>query len=62
MPEIIVHALEGLNLDQKRGLCKDITEAVVKHTGAPVDGVMVMVVGHARDSKSKGGVLFHDRT
>ena len=31
MPEIYVHAVEGRNLDQKRALVKDITEAVVKH-------------------------------
>ena len=31
MPLITVKALEGRTIEQKRGLAKDITEAVVKH-------------------------------
>ena len=33
MPEVVVYILEGRSLDQKRGLVKDITEAVVKNAG-----------------------------
>ena len=31
MPEVIVHLVEGRTLEQKRGLVKDITQAVVKN-------------------------------
>ena len=33
MPEVVVYILEGRTLEQKRGLVKDITEAVVKNAG-----------------------------
>lgn len=61
MPEIIIHALDNLSIDQKRAICSEVTDVVVKHSGAPKDGVIVMIVPHALDSKSKGGVLFSDR-
>ncbi len=31
MPEVVVYILEGRTLEQKRGLVKDITAAVVKN-------------------------------
>ena len=61
MPEVYVHALEGRTRDQKRALIKDITEAVVKHFGVPVDAVLVEIVESSRDNKAKGGVLFSER-
>jgi phenylpyruvate tautomerase PptA (4-oxalocrotonate tautomerase family) len=30
MPEVVVYLLEGRSLEQKRGLVKDITQAVVQ--------------------------------
>ena len=33
MPEVVVYILEGRTLEQKRGLVKDITAAVVKNAG-----------------------------
>ena len=33
MPEVVVYILEGRTLEQKRGLVKDITAAVVKNGG-----------------------------
>jgi 4-oxalocrotonate tautomerase len=60
MPEIIVYLLEGRTLEQKRGLIKDLTAAVVKNTGSPVESVTVSIVETARTNKAKGGVLFSD--
>jgi 4-oxalocrotonate tautomerase len=60
MPEVVVYALEGRSIDQKRALVKDITAAVVKNYGATPDQVTVSIVETARDSKGKGGVLFSD--
>ena len=34
MPEVVVYLLEGRSLEQKRGLIKDITAAVVKNFGS----------------------------
>jgi 4-oxalocrotonate tautomerase len=40
MPEVVVYILEGRTQDQKRGLIKDITSAVVKNAGVPAEGVL----------------------
>ena len=61
MPEVYVHALEGRTKEQKRGLIRDITEAVVKNFGVPVDAVLVEIIENSRDNKAKGGVLFSER-
>jgi 4-oxalocrotonate tautomerase len=60
MPEVVVYMLEGRTLDQKRGLIKDITAAVVKNAGAQPDAVTVSLVESPKTSKGKGGVLFSE--
>lgn len=61
MPEIIVYLVEGRTVDAKRGLMKDITDAVVRNLGVPIDAVTVQIVESAKTSKSKGGVPFSER-
>jgi len=61
MPEVIVYAVAGRGLEQKRGLVRDITEAVVKNFGAPAEAVTVQIVECPPTDKAKGGVLFSDR-
>ena len=61
MPEIIVYAVEGRSIDQKRALVKDITTAVVKNFDVDVDAVTVQIVEAPKTSKAKGGVLFSER-
>ena len=60
MPEVVVYLLEGRTLEQKRGLIKDITAAVVKNAGAQPDAVTVSLVETPKNSKDKGGVLFSE--
>jgi 4-oxalocrotonate tautomerase len=60
MPEVVVYALEGRSIEQKRGLVKDLTQAVVKNYGVPADAVVVTVVETTKQNKAKGGVLFSD--
>jgi 4-oxalocrotonate tautomerase len=60
MPEVVVYLLEGRTLEQKRGLVKDITQAVVKNAGTSADQVTVSLVETPRTSKAKGGVLFSE--
>jgi 4-oxalocrotonate tautomerase len=60
MPEVVVYLIEGRSLEQKRGLAKDLTSAVVKNLDVPVDSVTVSLVETARTSKAKAGVLFSD--
>jgi 4-oxalocrotonate tautomerase len=60
MPEVVVYILEGRMLEQKRGLVKDITEAVVKNAGTTAEHVTVSLVETPKTSKAKGGVLFSE--
>ncbi|MBI1773729.1 MAG: tautomerase family protein [Proteobacteria bacterium] len=61
MPEIYVHAIEGRSIEQKRGLVKDITDAVVRHFSVKPEAVMVQIIESPRSLKAKGGVLFSDQ-
>ncbi len=61
MPEIIVYAVEGRSIEQKRGLVKDITAAVTRNFGVAAEQVVVQIVESAPTSKARGGVLFSDR-
>jgi 4-oxalocrotonate tautomerase len=61
MPEIIIYAVEGRSLDQKRALVKDITNAVVKNFDTDAESVTVQIVEAPRTDKAKGGVLFSER-
>jgi len=60
MPEVVVYALEGRSVDQKRALAKDITDAVVKNFGAGAEQVTVSIIETPKTDKAKGGVLFSD--
>jgi len=62
MPEVVVYAIEGRSVDQKRGLVKDITNALMKNYGVPADAVVVTLVETAKQDKAKGGVLFSEMT
>jgi len=48
MPEVVVYAIEGRSVDQRRGLVKDITNAVTKNYGVPAD-----TVGKARQGQGR---------
>lgn len=61
MPEIIVYAAEGRTLDQKRGLVRDLTDAVVRNFGVPAEAVVVQIVEAPLTNKAKGGILFSER-
>ncbi len=61
MPEVIVYALAGRTLEQKRGLVKDITEAVSKNFGAAPEAITIQIVEAPATDKAKGGVLFSER-
>ena len=54
MPEVVVYILEGRSLEQKRGLVKDITAAVVKNAGTTPEQVTISLVETAKNSKAKG--------
>ena len=61
MPEIVVYAVEGRTIDQKRALIEDITAATVKHFKVDAEAVVVQIVESAKHNKAKGGKLFSER-
>ncbi|MFC1941116.1 2-hydroxymuconate tautomerase [Chloroflexota bacterium] len=60
MPLITVEAIEGRTIEQKRGLVKDITEAVIKNFKVEPDKVTVIIHEVTRDNLAKAGKLFSD--
>jgi 4-oxalocrotonate tautomerase len=60
MPEVVIYALGGRTQDQKRGLMKDITDAVTKNFGVKPEQVVVTLVESEKQDKMKGGVLFSE--
>jgi 4-oxalocrotonate tautomerase len=61
MPEIIVYLAEGRTSEQKKGLMKDITDAVVKNCKVDASAVVVSLMETPRVNKAKGGVPFSER-
>jgi len=61
MPLVTIKALEGRTIVQKRGLVKDITEAVVKNFKVEPESVTIDIVELSRDNLAKAGKLFVDR-
>ncbi len=61
MPEVTVKLVEGRTIEQKRGLVKDITEALVKNIGTKTENVTIDIIEYSRENKAKAGKLFLDR-
>ena len=61
VPLVIVKMLEGRSVEQKRRLVREITDVVVKFTGAPEEQVDVLVEDYPRENWAKAGVLLRDK-
>jgi 4-oxalocrotonate tautomerase len=61
MPTVIVEADEGKTIEQKRGLAKDITEAVCKNYNVDPQTVTILFHEQKKENRAKGGVLVLDR-
>jgi 4-oxalocrotonate tautomerase len=44
MPLVTIKVIEGRTLEQKRGMVKDVTAAVVKNIGCPPSAVSIDIV------------------
>ncbi len=60
MPLVTIKIIEGRSLDQKRGMAKDVTEAIVKNIGCPPAAVQIDIVEMKQENLSQGGKLFCD--
>ena len=57
MPRVTVEASAGRTIEQKRGLVKDITEAVVKNYKVTPDVVTIVIREIADEHLAKAGKL-----
>ncbi|MFC1942990.1 tautomerase family protein [Chloroflexota bacterium] len=60
MPRVIVEADEGRTIEQKRGLVKDITDAVCKNFKVPVDAVTIVIREGKKENRARAGKLVID--
>jgi len=60
MPTIIVEADEGRTIEQKRGLIKDITDAVCKNYEVPPEAVTILLHEQKKENRGKAGKLVSD--
>ena len=60
MPTVIVEADEGRTVEQKRGLVKDITDAVCNHFKVPPEAVTVYIHEGRKENRGKAGKLAID--
>ena len=60
MPVVIVAADEGRTIEQKRGLVKDITEAVCKNFNVKPETVSILIREGKKENRGKGGKLAID--
>jgi 4-oxalocrotonate tautomerase len=61
MPRVIVQAVEGRSLEQKRRLVQAITDSVVDAFSATPESVTVVIEEIRRDHFAKAGILAVDR-
>jgi 4-oxalocrotonate tautomerase len=60
MPTVIIEADEGRSIEQKRGLVKDITDAVCKNFKVPPDAVTIYIHEGKKENRGKAGKLVID--
>ena len=61
MPIITVKVIEGRTTEQKRGLVKDITDAVVNNFKIKPDEIMIDIIDYSRENMALAGKLLADR-
>jgi 4-oxalocrotonate tautomerase len=61
MPEITISMAAGRNDEQKAGMMRDITQALVKNLGVDADAVVIQINEAPLAHKMKGGKTFVER-
>jgi 4-oxalocrotonate tautomerase len=60
MPLVTIKIVEGRTLEQKRGMAKDVTQAIVNNIGCPASAVHIDVVELKPQDLAVGGELWCD--
>jgi 4-oxalocrotonate tautomerase len=61
MPEITISLAAGRTDEQKAGMMRDITQALVKNLGVDADAVVIQINEAPLTHKMKGGKTFVER-
>ena len=61
MPSITIKAIEGRTIEQKRGLVRDITDAVVKNFDVKPESVSIDIIEYRKQNLAKAGQRFEDQ-
>lgn len=57
MPTVTIKLVEGKTVDQKRGMVKDVTDAIVKNIGCDPSVVRIDIQDVKRENAADGGKL-----
>jgi 4-oxalocrotonate tautomerase len=60
MPLVTIKIIEGRTKEQKRGMIKDVTEAIAKNVGCPPAAVHIDIHEMSPDNYAQGGKLFSE--
>ena len=60
MPLVTIKIFEGRTIEQKRGMAKDVTDAIVKNIGCQPSAVNIEIVDLKQENLAVGGTLFID--
>jgi 4-oxalocrotonate tautomerase len=61
MPEITISMAAGRTEEQKIGMMRDVTQALVKNLGIDADNVVIQINEAPLSHKMKGGKTFVER-
>jgi 4-oxalocrotonate tautomerase len=60
MPLVTIKLIAGRTKEQKRGLVKDVTEAIAKNINCPTGAVHIDLIEYSQENLAHGGTLFCD--
>jgi 4-oxalocrotonate tautomerase len=61
MPLVTIKLIEGRTKEQKRGLVKDVTEAIVKNVNCPPGAIHIDLIEYSRENIADAGTLMCDQ-
>lgn len=59
MPYVNIRVAGKLTKDQKRNICKGVTDVIAKEAGKPPESVLIFIDELEHENIAKGGVLLN---
>lgn len=60
MPLVTIQVDEGKTIEQKRGVVRDVTDAICKNFNVPLQAVSIHIHEGKKENRAKGGKLAID--